>query len=517
MRSEKLSDAIGMIDDDILEEADNMRNNTPNKKSHRTPLWTGLAATAACAVIIGGVLLTKQDVTPPVVSDSDSVSKPDSNVSIEDVLPVGAIALADIPDYIQPPDYYDYEDWDAYEAANTEYQIKHNEFHSYDKNYSYSMEGFFNESIRTYLTNANGDNTVISPINLYIALATLSETTDGNTRQQLLDALGAEDIGQLRTITNALWKDNYIDSDIAANITANSLWLDDTLPYKEETLQAIAQHYYASSYHGDIGSMEMNIQLQKWLNENTGGLLSEQAEKVELDKQALFAIASTVYFEARWQEEFSKSKTKEGIFHSADGDITCDFLNSKLMKNVYVGEVFSAIELKFDNINNEGGSMWIILPDEGVAAEKLADNDELYEFLSHIYGKKTREWSKTSNYIEVNISLPKFDVVSDIDLRDGMKAMGITDIFDGSKADFSAMLDENETLDGSLGYAQHAARVTIDEEGCTAAAYTVIQPDGAAMPGDEPCDFIVDRPFMFVLTNDDDLPLFSGIVNVPNA
>ena len=42
-----------------------------------------------------------------------------------------------------------------------------------------------------------------------------------------------------------------------------------------ETLETLAEYYYASSYSGTMGSMEYNKMLQDWLNEQTGGLLKE--------------------------------------------------------------------------------------------------------------------------------------------------------------------------------------------------------------------------------------------------
>ena len=52
-----------------------------------------------------------------------------------------------------------------------------------------------------------------------------------------------------------------------------------------------------------------------------------------------------------------------------------------------------------------------------------------------------------------------------------------------------------------------------DEEGVTAAAYTVMLMCGAGMPPMEEMDFILDRPFLFVITSRDNLPLFAGVVN----
>ena len=53
-------------------------------------------------------------------------------------------------------------------------------------------------------------------------------------------------------------------------------------------------------------------------------------------------------------------------------------------------------------------------------------------------------------------------------------------------------------------------RVTIDEEGVTAAAYTVMAAAGAAMPPEEEMDFVLDRPFLFVIQGGDAIPPVRG-------
>ena len=66
-----------------------------------------------------------------------------------------------------------------------------------------------------------------------------------------------------------------------------------------------------------------------------------------------------------------------------------------------------------------------------------------------------------------------------------------------------------------LSQAQHAARVAVDEEGVTAAAYTVMMMCGTAAPPEEEVDFVLNRPFVFAITGTDGLPLFAGIVHQP--
>ncbi|MGN0687860.1 MAG: hypothetical protein ACI4KA_07135 [Oscillospiraceae bacterium] len=60
MTAEMLSEAIGMLDDDIISAADKARTNAPKRRS-RTAVWIGLGSMAACAAIIASVAITNMD------------------------------------------------------------------------------------------------------------------------------------------------------------------------------------------------------------------------------------------------------------------------------------------------------------------------------------------------------------------------------------------------------------------------------------------------------------------------
>ena len=153
--------------------------------------------------------------------------------------------------------------------------------------------------------------------------------------------------------------------------------------------------------------------------------------------------------------------------------------------------------------------MWFLLPDEGVSPEELLSDGEAMDFL---FTADKYEW-ENQKYLIVNKSIPKFDVASQFDLIDGLKELGITDIFDPARSNFTPM---TAGMDGIfLSKADHAARVVIDEEGCTAAAFTVMTDVGFGGPPDDEVDFVLDRPFIFCITGDSGLPLFVGIVNSP--
>ena len=101
----------------------------------------------------------------------------------------------------------------------------------------------------------------------------LAELTDGDSREQILSLLGSETIEDSRDLAHRVWNYLYVDDGAGTVIPASSLWLREDMGYVEETMDLLAENYYASSFQGEMGSQEMDQALQGWLNDQTGGLL----------------------------------------------------------------------------------------------------------------------------------------------------------------------------------------------------------------------------------------------------
>lgn len=389
------------------------------------------------------------------------------------------------------------EDWDAWWES---YQEK-----TADMTDPAALTHWFTTSIPALMQNAGKENRVCSPLNIYMALSMLAAVTGGETRQQILDALGAESLDALQKQAAQLWAENSWDDGLVTSTLANSIWLRDGYNYNSETLQKLGEGFYASAFSGEMGSDAYNNILRDWINEHTGNLLTEQAGKLELNADTVLALVSTLYYSASWHDKFSSAATTQDVFHAPNGDVSTDFLHSSDSNTVYYGDGFSAIGLSLEN----SGRMWLLKPDEGVDAAELLQNEDTLGFLL-----ANGEWSQTQRAI-VNLSLPKFDVSSDLDILDTLAQLGMTDVLDGIKSDFTPLTAANDSL--ALTQAKHAARVKIDEDGCEAAAYTILGVEATAMMGPEDeIDFTLDNPFVFAITGIDGLPLFVGLVNQPN-
>lgn len=472
-KSEKLSEAIGNINEEIIEKADEKRTQKSAKKAKKFPLKI-VAPVAACLAVVIGVFA----IMPRGVSGY-------------------ALAEAAYPKQAKYPGEFDPNSEKWHEQRRARWDT--------GQLIDSDVSEFYKKTAAEFLSSE--ENRAYSPVNVYMALAMLGETTDGESRQQILDLLGSENIEELREDANNMWQANYCDDGAVTTILANSIWLDKGVDFKKKAVNSLAENYYASSYRGDLGSDKINKAIQKWLNEQTGGLLSDYVKDVELDPETVMALYSTVYFRAKWDAKFEKSENDTKTFHAPSGDVETEFMNkTDEYGTYYAGEDFGAVYMKF----SEGGVMWFILPDEDKTIDDVLSSGEYLDLIN-----RRSDWDnpwENSKSLKINLSVPKFDVSSKIGLSEGLERLGVTDVFDAGKSDFSPLSDGKVFINE----ANHAARVVIDEEGCTAAAFTeLLYSGGVPIPKEDEMDFILDRPFVFVVTSDTEQPLFIGTVVEP--
>ena len=81
-----------------------------------------------------------------------------------------------------------------------------------------------------------------------MALSLAAECADGDTRAQILDALGVT-IGQLRenfpVLYNSLVAEHKSDGKVTGvSLPSNSLWVNEGTPVKTPCIDALSEYYY---------------------------------------------------------------------------------------------------------------------------------------------------------------------------------------------------------------------------------------------------------------------------------
>lgn len=499
MNHKKLSDALDYISDRHIAEA--------AKPRRRFPWIPAVAAMLAIAILLGAVLhphAPQEDITlqNPTTAPTKWEAPKDAGITVTPLRNEYAIATPEYPVLCAYPTENDFDG-----SAYTKWWEAQRALHDQPDGYADSLQSYWSKLTPALLSGNPGKNVACSPVNIYMALAMLAECTDGESRQQLLTLMNADSIESLRQQAKQVWRAHYNADGMSKSILGSSLWLEENYGFDPDTVKLLAENYYASVFQGDLGTEEMDQAVQAWLNQQTGDLLQEQVENIRFDPMTVLAIATTIYYQTQWQEEFREELNTAETFHGASGDTTETFMNTTLTYGPYYwSDNFGAVYLPLE----DNARMWLILPDEGVSPEEITEEVTAFFARQPAFYDSQYENQKS---LMVNLSLPKFDVTSDTDLIDTLKSLGVTDIFDGAKADFSPVLPKDDG--GYVNQIKHAARVTVDEKGVTAAAFTAILRCGSGMPPTEEMDFVLDRPFLFCIESNDGLPLFTGIVNTP--
>lgn len=388
---------------------------------------------------------------------------------------------------------------------------------AFEPDYSAEYDGSpLNEAylsdIRTFAARAGkvlldeSDSIAYSPTALYTALSMMTELTDGDCLDSLLNALEAGNTDELRKYTGDLWRYlcNNPDMKEPGKVTvANSLWLNRKYTFNEDNLQNLADYYYVASYTGDM-QKEIPRMVSEWVQKQTNNLLDC---KLNPEKNTMAVLLSAIYFYDEWAESFRQADVTEGRFENPEGEwIPVNYMNRmEKDKAYYQNEGVTASVQYFKN----GGKMLFILPDEGKSpADILSDTDLIATLLNWEGAAKntgTVEWI-----------IPRFTLSSTIDLKEGLTALGLGDFFDS----YGNPLPKLSDTEAFISKAQQGTSVSINENGCEAASYVEIEISlmGAPLPpSKDVIHMSLTRPFVFAILSENDVPLFLGVVNNPNG
>ena len=477
----KILEAMDQVQDQYLVQAH-------EKPARRRSPWIRITAVAACLCLLAGSvaviksgLFRQNPKEVPITVEGPVTEKDTEGIQTTAAIIPTVHYEGSAEQFLMGKDYQDWwqessELWERSLAVQT------------------GMDDYY-RSLLPQLLNSE-ENAVCSPLNIYMALAMLAETSDGQTRSQLLDTLQAQDLETLRERVATIWQANQVDTPVLTSILADSLWLSNKHAYSQNILDILAERYHASSFSGEMGSQEMDQALRDWVNTNTNDLLKDYADNMSFDPSMVVRLVSTIYYKASWINPFNEAQTQQETFHGLKGDTTVDMMHSDTHA-YYKGDTFTAVALPL----SESGFMYFFLPEEGTALDSLYTNDQFFEVLKG-------ENEDLMKFAQVNLSVPKFDVQQKTDLKDVLQNLGIVDAFDPQKADFSSFTAEPVFV----SQADHAACVKIDEEGVTGAAYTDMAMAMGAPMQKEVVDFVLDRPFCYVVTSRDGSMLFAGTI-----
>ena len=350
--------------------------------------------------------------------------------------------------------------------------------------------GFSFDLFRNVAKRNNCDNIFMSPLSAHIATCMLANGANGETYSQIVKTLGYE--GKSIEVVNSAYQTlveglRKVDTSTKLEI-ANALWVEDKFPVSTGFTKAMTENYDAYVKNLDFSSSKAVPTINEWCSQKTHKMIPDFLK--ELSPGDIMILMNALYFNGKWKEKFEETNTYKGSFSAMDGkSVQKEFMHISKKFNYAENEdgTIRMCELPY---GNEAFVMDIILPDKDI------------NFKSFIGSMTAERWKDMFTYHgnhTIELSLPKFKLEAEYDLRDALCSMGMPLAYDKQKADLKKMCS-NPSWQLWVDRTIQKSVIEVNENGSKAASVTAHVIKGASSPG--PGQIITldcDHPFMFLI------------------
>ena len=235
--------------------------------------------------------------------------------------------------------------------------------------------------------------------------------------------------------------------------------------------------------------------INDWVSRQTDKMIPKILDEIPGD--AVMYLVSALAFDAKWDRPFKSYEVWDGAFTARNGqEQTGDFLHGTVGQ--YLSDEHAEGFLK--PYADGKYAFAALLPDKTTNIEN---------YVNQLTGERLHAILASPIDESVEIALPKFRAEFSAELSENLKALGMTDAFDGANADFTALGTSDE---GNIYISRvlHKTFIQVDEEGTKAGAATAVEAatGSAAL---YPHSVLLNRPFVYMIVDlETGLPIFLG-------
>lgn len=340
---------------------------------------------------------------------------------------------------------------------------------------------------------AKDENVVFSPTSLSSAMAMLYLGARGITEREMSRAMGY-DIFSLNqssvhpgfgSIVEHFGREGtpYILKTVSLVLVRNGYSI-------LENYTTDLHRYYKAAVQNVDFAKEGDVTLNK-INDFVAHHTNNQIQKAlaqPLDEDTVTFLMNIVYFKGQWKTKFDQRFTRPSTFYN-NGKIprTVPMMNmkSKFLFSALTNLDSYALEMPYEG---DDMSMLLVLPKTRNGLHQLErfllSNpsllDSIYESLQEVM---------------VDVSLPRFTLDGDYNLKDSLHKMGMGSLFSDSTANLSGISGRRDLV---VTKVVHKSVIEVNEEGSEASAFSGIA-TGIRIGGPPAPLFNAEHPFLFLI------------------
>ncbi|KAF7219352.1 glia-derived nexin [Nothobranchius furzeri] len=348
------------------------------------------------------------------------------------------------------------------------------------------------------------ENVVLSPHGVASILGMLLPGAHGQTRKQIISALHYKKKGPYKMLRK-LHKTLTSKSNQDIVLLANAIFSQKDFPIEETFVATNKANFQCESRALDFSDPSVAAnQINDWVNSKTKGHIPSLIKEDMLDPALTRLVAiNSIYFKGLWKSCFQPNNTKMRPFNGGDGNVYKVPMMSQLsIFNIGVATTPEELKYRVIELPYHGNtiSMLIVVPYE--------EDTTLSQIIPHISTATVQSWSSLMHMRKIRLLMPKFTADAEVDLKEPLSALGVTNMFSQETADFRHLSAEPLHVSEAL----QKSKIIVDEDGTKAAAATT----AILMTRSSPPWVTVDRPFLFLIRHHSTgTILFMGQINQP--
>lgn len=361
----------------------------------------------------------------------------------------------------------------------------------------------FREVYCQHQTESQGQKSMFfSPMGVTFMMGMLAEGAEGETQREILktmclDDATAREISQMCEvlIDDAPEADRQVTLEIA-----NAIYTNKGYEPKKEYKECIDEYYDADVRSLDFSNAKSLNEINNWAKDETNGKIQKVIDR--LSPEAVAYILNSIYFNAKWTNQFDREDTKTETFMTENGEARqIEMMNNNAIVKCAANDVMSMVCLPYGS-----GTVWnmyVLLPNEGKTVDDVLGCLNTESWMNVCKGLKN---------MQLNLKMPKYSTLSSIELKAPLTALGMNKAF-SPNAEFGKITSSKNIYFNSM--AQHA-QINVTEEGTEMVA--VSTGDLSSLGGGADIfgtgEFFANRPFVYIVTeNNTQAIFFAGVYN----
>ncbi|XP_010903953.2 plasminogen activator inhibitor 1 [Esox lucius] len=245
--------------------------------------------------------------------------------------------------------------------------------------------------------------------------------------------------------------------------------------------------------------------INAWVSDHTAGNIPSFLSSDALTDETRMVLLSALHFQGLWKVPFDPKMTQERLFQCANGSSVTVPMMRQTNRFKY-GEFVTPDGVDYDVISvpyeGDALSMLLVVPFER--------DTPVSALVGELTSRRLQQWREEMRSVKRQLALPRFTLDSEVDLKTPLTSMGLGNMFNLAKADFTRITTEERL---SVSKVLQKVKIELNEEGTKGSSVTsAIMFSRMAVE-----EITLDRPFLFLIQhNSTGAVLFMGQVNQPN-